>query len=99
MVDPIIYELQLEFSCSCHKDTAFNLMHFSQSRTFFLPLTSFFFYVIIKRHARSKKLLNEGRLKLVLNSDGEIEEDEETHAERHARTMSLTQVQHILDCS
>ncbi|XP_078431125.1 stress response protein [Wolffia australiana] len=42
-----------------------------------------------KRHARSKKLLGEGRLKLMLNSDGEIEEDQETHAERHARTVAL----------
>ncbi|KAL6007401.1 hypothetical protein ACLOJK_032898 [Asimina triloba] len=44
-----------------------------------------------KRHARSKKLLSEGRLKFMLNSDGEIEEDLETHAERHARTMALAQ--------
>eukprot|EP00262_Sarcandra_glabra_P020061 TRINITY_DN787_c1_g1_i1.p1 TRINITY_DN787_c1_g1~~TRINITY_DN787_c1_g1_i1.p1 ORF type:complete len:122 (-),score=29.10 TRINITY_DN787_c1_g1_i1:232-597(-) len=42
-----------------------------------------------KRHTRSKKLLNEGRLKLMLNSDGEIDEDQETHAERHARTIAL----------
>ncbi|GJN12957.1 hypothetical protein PR202_ga31286 [Eleusine coracana subsp. coracana] len=45
-----------------------------------------------KRHARSKKLLGEGRLKLMLNSDGELEEEQETHAERHARTMALAQV-------
>ncbi|ONK65193.1 uncharacterized protein A4U43_C07F34640 [Asparagus officinalis] len=44
-----------------------------------------------KRHARSKKLLDEGRLKLMLNSDGEIEEDQETHAERHLRTVALAQ--------
>ncbi|CAL5372516.1 unnamed protein product [Camellia sinensis] len=47
-----------------------------------------------KRHARSEKLLSEGRLKLVLNSDGEIEEEEEdgeTHAERHARIVAATQ--------
>ncbi|XP_058087993.1 uncharacterized protein LOC131234974 [Magnolia sinica] len=44
-----------------------------------------------KRHARSKKLLSEGRLKLMLNSDGEIEEDQETHAERHARIIALAQ--------
>ncbi|XP_020099186.1 troponin T, cardiac muscle isoforms isoform X2 [Ananas comosus] len=44
-----------------------------------------------KRHARSKKLLGEGRLKLMLNSDGELEEDQETHAERHARTIALAQ--------
>lgn len=42
-----------------------------------------------KRHARSKKLLGEGRLKLMLNSDGEIEEDQETHAERHSRIVAL----------
>ncbi|KAK6927908.1 hypothetical protein RJ641_006499 [Dillenia turbinata] len=42
-----------------------------------------------KRHARSEKLLNEGRLKLMLNSDGEIEEERETHAERHARTVAV----------
>ncbi|TVU33769.1 hypothetical protein EJB05_15576 [Eragrostis curvula] len=44
-----------------------------------------------KRHARSKKLLGEGRLKLMLNSDGELEEEQETHAERHARTIALAQ--------
>ncbi|XP_068643682.1 uncharacterized protein [Aristolochia californica] len=44
-----------------------------------------------KRHARSKKLLDEGRLKLMLNSDGEIEEDQETHAERHARMIALAE--------
>jgi hypothetical protein len=44
-----------------------------------------------KRHARSKKLLGEGRLKLMLNSDGELEEEQETHAERHARTVALAQ--------
>uniref|UniRef100_A0A452YRH8 Uncharacterized protein n=1 Tax=Aegilops tauschii subsp. strangulata TaxID=200361 RepID=A0A452YRH8_AEGTS len=44
-----------------------------------------------KRHARSKKLLGEGRLKMVLNSDGELEEEAETHAERHARTIALAQ--------
>ncbi|XAR71389.1 hypothetical protein NMG60_11028623 [Bertholletia excelsa] len=50
-----------------------------------------------KRHARSEKLLSEGRLKLMLNSDGEIEGEEEeeeegeTHAERHARTIAAVQ--------
>ncbi|ERN20332.1 uncharacterized protein LOC18448742 isoform X2 [Amborella trichopoda] len=44
-----------------------------------------------KRHDRSKKLFAEGRLKLMLNSDGEIEEDQETHAERHARTVATAQ--------
>ncbi|GMH27222.1 hypothetical protein Nepgr_029065 [Nepenthes gracilis] len=47
-----------------------------------------------RRHARSEKLLNDGRLKCVLNSDGEevlLEEDGETHAERHARIISLVQ--------
>ncbi|KAJ8620490.1 hypothetical protein MRB53_029019 [Persea americana] len=38
--------------------------------------------------ARSKKLLGEGRLKFMLNGDGEIEEDQETHAERHARIVA-----------
>ncbi|CAK7344201.1 unnamed protein product [Dovyalis caffra] len=46
-----------------------------------------------KRHARSEKLMKENRLKVMLNSDGEIENmDEETHAERHARTVALAQV-------
>ncbi|XP_011035136.1 PREDICTED: lisH domain-containing protein C1711.05-like isoform X2 [Populus euphratica] len=45
-----------------------------------------------KRHARSEKLMKENRLKVMLNSDGEIENlDEETHAERHARTVALAQ--------
>ncbi|PSS33585.1 Protein IQ-DOMAIN like [Actinidia chinensis var. chinensis] len=43
-----------------------------------------------KRHARSEKLLGEGRLKLMLNSDGEIEGEGETHAERHARIVAAT---------
>ncbi|KAK2986760.1 hypothetical protein RJ640_010985 [Escallonia rubra] len=42
-----------------------------------------------KRHGRSVKLLSEGRLKLMLNSDGEI--DGETHQERHASTLALAQ--------
>ncbi|XP_010279425.1 PREDICTED: uncharacterized protein LOC104613343 [Nelumbo nucifera] len=44
-----------------------------------------------KRHARSEKLLSEGRLKLMLNSDGEIEEEQETHAERHARIVAVAE--------
>ncbi|KAK4793237.1 hypothetical protein SAY86_023672 [Trapa natans] len=44
-----------------------------------------------KRHVRSEKLLNDGRLKSMLNSDGEIE-DQETASEMHARIMSLAQV-------
>ncbi|KAJ8492758.1 hypothetical protein OPV22_014479 [Ensete ventricosum] len=44
-----------------------------------------------KRHARSRKLLGEGRLRLMLNSNGEIEEDQETHSERHARTLALAE--------
>ncbi|KAI3905641.1 hypothetical protein MKX01_036550 [Papaver californicum] len=44
-----------------------------------------------KRHARSEKLLTEGRLKFMLNSDGEAEEEPETHAERHARTLAIAQ--------
>lgn len=44
-----------------------------------------------KRHARSKKLHDEGRLKLMLNSDGELEEEQETHTERHARILALSQ--------
>lgn len=28
----------------------------------------------------------------MLNSDGEVEEDVETHSERHARTVALAQV-------
>lgn len=31
----------------------------------------------------------------MLNSDGEIEEDVETHAERHMRTIALAQVPQI----
>ncbi|KAM7520290.1 hypothetical protein LguiB_019252 [Lonicera macranthoides] len=42
-----------------------------------------------KRHARSEKLLSEGRLKLMLNSDGEIEG--ETHQERHASTLAAAE--------
>lgn len=43
-----------------------------------------------KRHARSEKLLNDGRLKVMLNSDGE-EEQQETPAEMHARIVALAQ--------
>jgi len=45
-----------------------------------------------KRHARSQKLFAEGRLKLMLNSDGEVEEDAETHAERHARIVAAAEI-------
>jgi len=41
-----------------------------------------------KRHARSEKLLNEGRLKAMLNSDGEIE-NQETAAEMNARILAI----------
>ncbi|KAI3726439.1 hypothetical protein L1987_66236 [Smallanthus sonchifolius] len=47
-----------------------------------------------KRHARSEKLLKEGRLKMMLNSDGEVEEleeDGETHQERHAAILALAE--------
>ncbi|KAF3779842.1 hypothetical protein EJ110_NYTH31668 [Nymphaea thermarum] len=44
-----------------------------------------------KRHGRSEKLFKEGRLKLMLNDDGEIVEETETHAERHARTVVAAQ--------
>ncbi|GAB2216201.1 hypothetical protein Droror1_Dr00023971 [Drosera rotundifolia] len=47
-----------------------------------------------KRHSRSEKLLNDGRLKRILNNNGEeifLEEDGETHAERYARTLASTQ--------
>uniref|UniRef100_A0A6N2LRV4 Uncharacterized protein n=1 Tax=Salix viminalis TaxID=40686 RepID=A0A6N2LRV4_SALVM len=45
-----------------------------------------------RRHARSEKLMKENRLKVMLNSDGEIDNiDEETHTERHARTVALAQ--------
>lgn len=47
-----------------------------------------------KRHARSEKLLSNGKLKHMLNSDGEdevVESDGETHAERHARILALAQ--------
>ncbi|KAI3412652.1 uncharacterized protein J3R85_017095 [Psidium guajava] len=43
-----------------------------------------------KKHARSEKLLKEGRLKAMLNSDGEIEH-QETAAEMHARVVALAQ--------
>lgn len=38
------------------------------------------------------KLLSEGKLKFMLNSEGKLEEEQETHAERHARTIALIQV-------
>ncbi|KAI6691516.1 hypothetical protein NL676_028344 [Syzygium grande] len=43
-----------------------------------------------KKHSRSEKLLKEGRLKAMLNSDGEIEH-QETAAEMHARVVALAQ--------
>lgn len=43
-------------------------------------------------HARSLKLLAEGRLKVQLDSDGHEEEEGETHAERFARTINTAQV-------
>lgn len=41
-----------------------------------------------KRHSRSEKLLDEGRLKTMLNSDGEIE-NQETAAEMNARILAI----------
>lgn len=41
-----------------------------------------------KRHSRSEKLLSEGRLKTMLNSDGEME-NQETAAEMNARILAL----------
>ncbi|KAF3444321.1 hypothetical protein FNV43_RR14011 [Rhamnella rubrinervis] len=43
-----------------------------------------------KRHARSEKLLNDGRLKAMLNSDGEIVH-EETPAKQHAQVAAKAQ--------
>lgn len=43
-----------------------------------------------QKHARSEKLLKEGRLKAMLNSDGEIEH-QETAAEMHARVVAMAQ--------
>lgn len=48
-------------------------------------------HLVSKRHARSQKLFAEGRLKVMLNSDGEVEEDAETHAERHARIVAAVE--------
>ncbi|KAH7283971.1 hypothetical protein KP509_34G033400 [Ceratopteris richardii] len=45
-----------------------------------------------KKHARSVRLMSEGRLKVMLNSDGEEEEQGETHAERHARILAAFKV-------
>jgi len=41
-----------------------------------------------KRHTRSEKLLNEGKLTAMLNSDGELE-NQETAAEMNARILAL----------
>lgn len=41
-----------------------------------------------KKHARALKQMKEGKLKVMLNSDGEEEEQGETHAERHARVVA-----------
>lgn len=38
------------------------------------------------------KQLAEGKLKIQLDSDGEEEEEGETHAERYARTMAAAEV-------
>lgn len=35
----------------------------------------------------------------MLNSDGELEEEQETHAERHARTIALAQVFALFEIS
>ncbi|GAV87475.1 zf-met domain-containing protein [Cephalotus follicularis] len=43
-----------------------------------------------KRHVRSEKLCKEGRLKTMINSDGEIE-NQETAMEMHARIVALGQ--------
>ncbi|KAK6151029.1 hypothetical protein DH2020_015961 [Rehmannia glutinosa] len=65
--------------------SAFNAYpEFSHQEPFilaFLPI----FVLLTVRHARSEKLLKEGRLKLMLNDDGKIEG--ETHTENHATTI------------
>ncbi|KAG8662507.1 uncharacterized protein LOC110609858 isoform X2 [Manihot esculenta] len=43
-----------------------------------------------KRHTRSEKLLKENRLKAMLNSDGEVE-NQETPAEMHDRIVALAE--------
>lgn len=48
-------------------------------------------HLLSKRHARSLKKLANGKLKVQLNSDGEEEEEAETHAERLARTKSIAE--------
>lgn len=45
-----------------------------------------------QRHIRSLKLLAAGKLKVQLNSDGEEEEEGETHAERLARIRTVAEV-------
>ena len=47
---------------------------------------------VSQRHARSLKLLAAGKLKVQLNSDGEEDEEGETHAERLARIRSIAEV-------
>ncbi|KAG0627691.1 hypothetical protein M758_2G221000 [Ceratodon purpureus] len=48
-------------------------------------------HLLSKGHARSLKLLAAGKLKVQLNSDGEEEEEGETHAERLARVRSVAE--------
>lgn len=53
-------------------------------------------HLISKKHARSLKHMKEGKLKVMLNSDGEEEEQGETHAERHARTVASVEQEKVL---
>ncbi|KAF7822280.1 C2H2-type zinc finger protein [Senna tora] len=46
-----------------------------------------------KRHARSEKLLSEGRLKAMLNSDGELENQEKQHKKRQRKKVKISSPQ------
>ncbi|KAK6125229.1 hypothetical protein DH2020_041029 [Rehmannia glutinosa] len=66
--------------------SAFNAYpEFSHRESFILAFLPIFILLSVVRHARSEKLLKEGRLKLMLNDDGKIEG--EAHTENHATTI------------
>jgi len=58
----------------------------------FLWSKFFFGLRVSQRHARSLKQLASGKLKVQLDSDGNEEEEGETHAERLERIRSIAEV-------
>lgn len=74
--------------------TAFGILKLNV--VFLKVLYQFKLLTYCQRHARSEKLLNGGRLKATLNSDGEID-NEDTPAKQDAKIAAKSQVWLVID--